>query len=203
MEKIQLNSEAMENNSFDFEFICFIPYKQKEEMAEKLALSTVICDPDGCAYMSYRYDLARMFLIAEYYTNIDTSDWDTEEGRALIFDYMTRHYNEFLSRYEKMCEMEEFKHDIAIVDGIYSRMYSSLAFKHEHTSSLSYRISKAFESILNDQDIVKTLAQSREVSEKLIDMIGIFNKNKEKTNHPNNTIGQNDAIHGLLNFAKK
>ena len=201
MNKIQLTQEALENNTFDFKARSFIPYQKKEEMAEKLVQATVICDPAGCTYMSYRYDQTRMFLIVKYYTNIDTSEWDTEDGHAALFDYMTRYGDELMSRYEKMCESESFKHDIAIVDNIYSRMYSSLAFKHEHTSTLSYKIGKTFESVLNDQDIVKTLAQSREVSEKMIDMLGVFNANnsdKEKTekNHKN-------SVPGLLNFAKK
>ena len=200
MNKIQLTQEALENNTFDFKACSFIPYRQKEEMAEKLVQATEICD-DGITYKSYRYELTRMFLIVEYYTNIDTSDWDTEEGHANLFDYMTRYGDELMSRYEKMCENEEFKHDIEIVDSIYSDMSLALSFKYRHTSSLSYKIGKAFESVLNDQDIVKTLAQSREVSEKMIDMLGVFNTNnsdKEKTekNHKNSSPG-------LLNFAKK
>lgn len=82
-------------------------------------------------------------------------------------------------------------------------MYSSLAFKHEHTSTLSYKIGKAFESVLNDQDIVKTLAQSREVSEKMIDMLGVFNSDKEKAEKSQKSAGQKNSIPGLLNFAKK
>lgn len=203
MNKIQLTQEALENNTFDFKVCSFIPYRQKEEMAEKLVQGTVICDPTGCAYMSYRYDQTRMFLIVEYYTNIDTSEWNTEDGHAALFDYMTRYGDELMSRYEKMCENEAFKHDIAIVDSIYSHMYSSLAFKHEHTSTLSYKIGKAFESVLNDQDIVKTLAQSREVSEKMIDMLGVFNSSKEKTDPAMKPVGHKDAVPGLLNFAKK
>lgn len=199
MDKILLTKEMLEDGSFNFEFCTFVPYQKKEEMAEKLAQATVICDPDGCAYMSYRYEPIRMFLIAEYYTNIDTSDWDTEEGQSTIFDYMTCRENKSLSRYDKMCEREEFKHDIGIVDSIYSRMYSSLASKHEHTSTLSYKIGKAFESILNDQDIVTALAQSREVSEKMIDMISVFNKTKNEKGNTN----PNATVQGVLNFAKK
>lgn len=36
MNKIQLTQEALENNTFDFKACSFIPYRQKEEMAEKL-----------------------------------------------------------------------------------------------------------------------------------------------------------------------
>ena len=199
MDKIPFTQEALENNTFDFKATFFIPYQRKEEMAEKLVQATVICDPEGCAYMSYRYGLARMFLIAEYYTNIDTSDWDTEEGRALIFDYMTRYGDELMSHYEKMCESEEFMHDIEIVDGIFNLMYKAITLKHGQTSSLSYRIGKVFNSVLDDDDIVKTLAESREVSEKLIDMIGIFNKAKAEKDIP----ASENPIHGVLNFAKK
>lgn len=194
MDKIQLTKEALENNTFDFKAACFIPYKDKEEMAEELAQATVICDPDGVAYISYRYDLARMFLIAKYYTNIDTSEWDNQEGREAIFDYMTCS-DQTQSRHERMCNSPAFKRDIEIVDELYSRMCSALMLKHEHTSALSYKIGKTFESVLNDQDIVKTLAQSREVNEKLVDMLGIFHKATNENNLP--------ASQGVLNFAKK
>lgn len=206
MKKIQLTQEALENNTFDFKSGSFIPYKEKEKMAEKLMQATVICDSDGVAYISYRYDLVKMFLIVQYYTNIDTSDWDTEEGQMALYDYMTSYGDCLQNRYEWMCEKEEFKHDIEIVEGIFSRMYSALAFKHEHSSTLSYKIGKAFESVLNDQDVVKTLAESREVCEKMIDMIGVFNANnanKEKTEKEGTPLNQKNAVPGLLNFAKK
>ena len=37
MKKNQMTQEAFEKNTFDFKACCFIPYAQKEEMAEKLA----------------------------------------------------------------------------------------------------------------------------------------------------------------------
>lgn len=195
MDKIQLTKEALENNAFDFKTTCFIPYKDKEEMAEKLAQAAVICDPEGVAYISYRYDLARMFLIAEYYTNIDTTDWDTEDGQKAVFDYMTNTCDGTESRYEKMCRSNEFMRDMAIVDSIFNLMSKAITIKHGQTSSLSYRIGKVFNSILGDDDIVKTLAESREVSEKLIDIISVLNKSTQSSGTP--------TAQGMLSFAKK
>ncbi len=88
-------------------------------------MSTVICNPDGCAYMSYHYDLARMFLIAEYYITIDTSDWDTEEVRASIFDYMIR-CDQSISRYENMIDNERLIRDIEIAVKIFYSMSSAI-----------------------------------------------------------------------------
>lgn len=38
---------------------------------------------------------------------------------------------------------------------------------------------KMFESILTDEDIVKKLAESREVSEKMIDMLEVLQKHEK------------------------
>lgn len=199
MDKIQLTQEAIENNSFDFAYSMFVPYENKEAFAEKLLDKTVICDPSGASFLGYRYELVRMFLIVEYYTNIDTTDWDSEDGQKAIFDYMTSPCDGAESRYEKMCRSCEFMRDIAIVDSIFNLMYKAVTLKHSQTSSLSYRIGKVFNSVFGDDDIVKTLAESREVSEKLIDMIGIFNKAKAEKDIP----ASENPIHGVLNFAKK
>lgn len=51
------------------------------------------------------------------------------------------------------------------------------------------------ESVIGDGDIVKNLAQSREVSEKLIDMLAIFREH-EKSETPVNGVP-------LTMFAKK
>lgn len=179
MEKIQMTREAFENDTFEFKTISFIPYAQKEEMAEKLVMATLICDSDGCAYMSYRYDLFKLFLIAEYYTNIDTTEWDSEEGHAMIFDYMTQFGNKNHSHYEWMRENAEFQSEMKIIDSIFWHMYGALSEKHELTSSLPYKIGKTFASILGDEDIIKTLAQNREVSEKMIDMMRAYKEHEE------------------------
>ena len=170
-------------------------------MAERLVVSTVICDPVGCAYLSYEFDLIRMFLIVEYYTNIDTSDWDTEEGQQALFDYMTRSGDSLMSRYEKMCKSDAFCRDMDIVDSIFYTMSESLKHKHEYTSTLSYRFGKAFESILTDKDIAKALAENNEVSEKMFELFAAYNK-------VNNSAGKDSVdskpiVPGILNFAKK
>ena len=47
MEKIKLTREALENNTFEFKTCSFIPYVKKEEMAERLVLSTMIYNDGG------------------------------------------------------------------------------------------------------------------------------------------------------------
>ena len=198
MKKTTQTKEAIENNTFDFAFCHFIPYSEKEEFAQKLVLGTVICDPEGIGYIGYRYELIRMFLIVQYYTNIDTSDWETEDGQAMIFDYMTQYGDDYRNRYGKMCEDEEFKEDIGIIDDIFNKMASSIIMMHESTSALSYRIGKAFGSILGNDDIIKALSESREINESLIQLIGKASKydKNEKSN-------SSTPSPGLISFAKK
>lgn len=202
MKKATQTKDSIKDNTFDFTFCHFIPYTEKEELAQKLVLGTVICDPEGIGYISYRYELIRMFLIVQYYTNIDTSDWDTEDGRANIFDYMTQYGDDYRNRYEKMCEDEEFKADIGIVDEIFSRMASSIIMKHEHTSTLSYRIGVTFGSILGNNDIIKTQAESREVNESLIQLIEKAVK-FDKTGRSNIETSSSAPAPGMISFAKK
>lgn len=135
-------------------------------------------------------------MIVEYYTNIDTTDWDTEEGLMELFDYMTRVNDEKQSKYDILCSDEAFSNDMWLVETIYGRMYKSLAAKYERTSSLSYKIGKAFESVLGDEDVIKKLAENREVGEKLIDMLGMLREEKDAG-------GNKNPLPGILNFAKK
>lgn len=170
-------------------------------MAERLVVSTVICDPSGCAYMSYKYDLIRMFLIVEYYTNVDISDWNTEDGQQAIFDYMTRSGDSPMSRYEKMCENEAFCHDLDLVENIFSLMSEAMMYKHEHSSTLSYKLGKAFESFIDDGNILKSLEEKNEINEKMLDLFSAYNEKRQRE-----LVEKSDSkplVSGVFNFAKK
>ena len=137
-----------------------------------------------------------MFLIAEYYTNIDTSEWDSEDGRAMIFDYMTRCGDELTSRYDKMCGNESFVNDLHIIETIYLAMCDALTQRHEFTSSPAYKIGKVMDTVTENMDILSHLPDDHESMEKLIDVMGML----RKKDSANDTAS---ALPGTLSFAKR
>lgn len=139
-------------------------------------------------YPSYNFGLVQVFLQFKYMTDVDTDDWDTEEGRMILYDMNRRGKAPFLDHLIYRRGWHE-------VDFIYGYLYDSLKAKHERRSTLDYKIGKTFEGILGDRDIVKVLAESREVSEKLVDMLAIFRETKN---------AEEDAkVMPLTMFAKK
>ena len=67
-----------------------IPCDEKERFVFSLAEATLVVDEDtGITYKSYLYDVVYAFLFAKFYTNIDVSELDNEEGHKKLFDYMS------------------------------------------------------------------------------------------------------------------
>lgn len=170
MEKIKITQDMMDGKEpFMKEMVEMldpIPHDVCDEWAKELVRAVAVLDPDGVCYESPDKFMMEQFLILKHVSNIDTSDWDTQDGRKKLTDFMRKHKVALYDNYYNLSQ-------------VYDLYYEAVKAKHEHTNSLSYRFTKAFESVLGDGDIVKNLAESREITEKLIDMLGVFNKAKE------------------------
>ena len=166
MEKIKITQDMMDGKEpFMKEMVTMlspIPHAVCDVWAKELVRAVAVLDPDGVCYESPDKFMMEQFLILKHISNIDTSDWDTPDGRKKLADFMQKHD---VDLYEDYYELSR----------VYALYYEAVKAKHEHTHSLAYRFVKAFESVLGDGDIVKNLAESREITEKLIDMLAIFN----------------------------
>ena len=175
MEKMKLTQEMIDSGkSFEelgFKWVTFLPYSDCEECALEMARRMIIVDSDGVVYYNYNQEMIEGFYKLKYFSNIDTDDWDTEDGMKTLYDFLRKNRTQHLTA----CYGAGWDEVWNIVSNLYDAMNS----KHVRTSSLSYKIGKMFESILTDEDVVMKLAESREVSEKMIDMLKVFKEHED------------------------
>lgn len=189
MDKKILTQEMIDSGkSFEelgFEWVAFLPYSDCEECALEMARRLIIVDPDGVVYYNYNQEMIEGFYKLKYFSNIDTDNWDTDAGMKTLYDFLRKNCTQHVTD----CYGAGWEY----VWDIINNLYDAINRKHVRTSSLSYKIGKMFESILTDEDVIKKIAESREISEKMIDMLKIFKEDEET---PKNTIP-------MAMFAKK
>ncbi len=119
----------------------------------------------GIAFEGYNAELIRAFLILVHYTDLDTTPYDTGEGRQTLYDILATHdmWADILGIVDE---------DIADVDNICMRLESSARRNFEHTHSLQYQMLKTVQSILGTEDVTETIAKAESLNGKLIDMLG-------------------------------
>lgn len=176
MEKKKLTQEMIDSGkTFDelgFGWEKFLPYSRCEECAMELASRIIIVDDDGVTYYNYNHEMIESFFKLKYFSNVDTDDWDTEDGMRALHDFMRKNPNPEINTLWNPGWSE--------VWSILTNLYDAMEAKHKRKSSLDYKLGKIFESVLTGGDLVNTLAKSREVSEKMIDMVKVFKDHEEK-----------------------
>ena len=176
MEEKNLNNK---NSAVEIRYLEKVSYAQIEACALEMADLTIVSDPDGVVYRAYTLPLVRHFLAAKYFTDVEVSDVATFEDWEEV-------YNETELDWAKIYEMGWER-----VEEIYHLIFESIKLKHERVSSISYKVGKTLDGVLTD-DVVKTLAESREVNEKMIDLLKLAE------------IGKNAKTDDkLIRFAKK
>jgi len=119
----------------------------------------------GIAFEGYNADLIHAFLVLVHYTDLDTSAFDTSEGRQELFDIIATH-----GLWESIMEIVE--DDLEDVDCISARLETSARRSFEHEHSLHFQALKTFQSLLGTEDVTETIAKAEGLNSKLIDMLG-------------------------------
>jgi len=119
----------------------------------------------GIAFEGYNADLIHAFLVLVHYTDLDTSVFDTAQGRQELFDIIATH-----GLWESIMEIVE--DDLEDVDCISARLETSARRSFEHEHSLHFQVLKTFQSLLGTEDVTETIAKAEGLNSKLIDMLG-------------------------------
>ena len=160
-------------NGTELEVVNHIPFDQKVEFAfAQTQMNLVVDEEEEVCYESYLADLNEAFLFAQYYTNIDTSDLDTEEGRKAVFDYLVNN-----DVYQNMRNYAA--DDLAYTMGLYYSLSRSAKEVFQERHSLSYKFKKSFGSLLTGEDIAETLAKSAEITDKMTEMMDAFREKQD------------------------
>ena len=123
----------------------------------------------GIAFEGYNADLIHAFLVLVHYTDLDTSAFDTTEGRQELFDIIATH-----GLWEGIMEVVE--DDLEDVDCISARLETSARRSFEHEHSLHFQVLKTFQSLLGTEDVTETIAKAEGLNSKLIDMLGALQR---------------------------
>ena len=123
----------------------------------------------GIAFEGYNADLIHAFLVLVHYTDLDTSAFDTAQGRQELFDIIATH-----GLWESIMEIVE--DDLEDVDCISARLETSARRSFEHEHSLHFQALKTFQSLLGTEDVTETIAKAEGLNSKLIDMLGALQR---------------------------
>ena len=123
----------------------------------------------GIAFEGYNADLIHAFLVLVHYTDLDTSAFDTAEGRQELFDIIATH-----GLWEGIMEVVE--DDLEDVDCISARLETSARRSFEHEHSLHFQVLKTFQSLLGTEDVTETIAKAEGLNSKLIDMLSALQR---------------------------
>ena len=123
----------------------------------------------GIAFKGYNAELIRAFLVLVHYTDLDTTQYDTGEGRQTLYDILATHdmWDDILGIVEE---------DMADVDSICMRLEFSARRNFEYTHSLQYQVMKTIQSILGTEDVTETIAKAEGLNSKLIEMLGALQR---------------------------
>ena len=168
-----------------------IPYEEKENMARELIEMALVIHDDSCVYLSNEYDKIKLYLIAKYYTDIDTEDLDPSE----VANY--------LINTDVVLPIQQYTDtDVDYVEDIFYGLYDALDKVYTDDNSLAKAVRKSFGFLFNGKDITETLAEAEAMKDKTFEAFKLLHQSeKEKAENLDNgtlTIGGN-----VISFAKK
>lgn len=141
----------------------------------------------GAVYETYTAELVLVICMLRYYTDLDMSEYEGEEGWYTLYDILESHG--VLGRL-----LADLAHDLEKVQVIYDKIQLSAAKTFERKHSLDHLAKKSFSSLLSTEDITETIAKAADVNNTMVGLMDAFSKL--------GTPGKL-ADNGLLRFARK
>ena len=168
-----------------------IPYTVKEVMATEMAEQLLIVHDDSCVYTSQDFDLFELYMIAKYYTEIDTDECDMHD----VADYLVN--NEMIS------EIYDYtSDDYAVVVRIFNALEKSVTKTYEDDRGLTKALRTSFGFLFTGEDITESLTKAEGVSETLFKALSAL-RQVEKEKEENIDHGKLSVGGNIINFAKK
>ena len=168
-----------------------IPYEEKEKMATEMAERLIIIHDDSCVYKSHEFSKIKKFMVAKYYTDIDTDDLTPND----VSDFFIN--NEMWRMISQECGW-----DYTIVEDIFNALYKSVKKTYEDDKSLTKAIRTSFGFLFTGEDITESLAKAEAMKDTLYEAVGAWRQvekeKEEKIDNGTLKVGGN-----IINFAKK
>lgn len=168
-----------------------IPYTEKEEMATDFAEHIIMIHEDSCVYVSDQYDKYIKFLIAKYYTDIDTDGADENS----VADFLIN--NDLYNKIE-----EYIWDDYSEVNAIIGSLIKSVTKTYEDDKCLTKAIRTSFGFLFTGEDITESLAKAELTSDTMFRALSEMRKIDEKKEREIDN-GRLSLNGNIINFAKK
>lgn len=138
-----------------------IPYDQKLAYAQEFASNACVIDVSkGISYENYDTEALSVYMVCKYYTNIDLKDFELDMGA--LHDVMVHH----MGVIKDVCAQ-----DLYISDAMAFNYTLRTIEIYNMENSLNQKIKMSFGGILNGEDLLKVIAESRVVNEEMIDLL--------------------------------
>ena len=168
-----------------------ISYDEKREMASEMAAASLVVHDEHACYESYERVAWEIYLIAKYYTDINTEYVEPPEIVNLMVN------NEILERVREIID-----DDFIVVTQMDYLMEKAVETCVVDDASVGKAVKQSFGFLFNGQDLSQTIAQAEEVKDQMYDaMRALQNENKEtQTKLRDGTMNIGGKV---LNFAVK
>lgn len=146
-----------------------ISYNQKLAYAQEFASNACVIDVSkGISYENYDTEALSVYMVCKYYTNIDLKDFELDMGA--LHDVMVHH----MGVIKDVCAQ-----DLYISDAMAFNYTLRTIEIYNMENSLNQKIKMSFGGILNGEDLLKVIAESRVVNEEMIDLLAKAKKQDE------------------------
>lgn len=142
----------------------YIPYSEMVEFATEYAQHTCVIDNDAqIAYGAIEHQKIEDYLVLKYFSNVDVDDMDDPfEYAANLKMLIEKDVGNFF--YENDGNVSDTK-------WLANTFAEETRTIYNQYHSLGAKIIKSFGGLLNSGDLIKEIAESREISERMIDFV--------------------------------
>lgn len=168
-----------------------IPYEEKEKMATEMAERLIVIHDDSCVYKSHEFGKVKKYLVAKYYTDLDTEDLTPADVANFFIN------NEMWRVIGQECGW-----DYTIVEDIFNDLYKAVKKTYEDDKSLTKALRTSFGFLFNGEDVTESLAKAEAMKDTVYEAIGAWRQvekeKEEKIDNGTLKVGGN-----IINFAKR
>lgn len=165
-----------------------ISLEKKMQMATELAQAIMMPNEHvGILTTVALYDVAVLYMIMKYYSDADLDDVATQT----VFDWIVGN-----NAYDRV--MDYVSDDFAYVKRIVDSMVTNFQEEFVAAHSLTHALRTSFGFLFDGRDITETLAEGREVSDQILDVVGRLNEAAKKEE-----AGRVKVAGNVINIGKK
>lgn len=168
-----------------------IPCAEKEQMAIEMAEVLMMTHDDSCMFESHEYVKIEQYMIAKYYTDIDTDGVNPDD----ISNFFVN--NDLFDDIKSVMWA-----DYSYVERTFDKLVDAVKKTYDDDRSIRRALRTSFGFLFTGEDIAESMAHAEGIKDTLFEAIGALRKleseREEKINDGRVMVGGN-----MISFAKK